>query len=165
MTPLLGGLAAFGLLVPAPPQAVDPSPDDVPPSLQFFQWDGGRKFEMTVAVPVYTQQQRTATVKLPTGQLQTQTYTVNVLEYRMEKRSAPLETIEVYDADGKKMPEGSWKKVLEGGVIVAVVEGRLPHPTYRKALAQGTLIVVRNPVDEKKAEPKAVEPMKPKREE
>jgi hypothetical protein len=150
---MLGGLVAFGLLVPAPPQAVEPSPDDLPPALQFFQWDGGRKFEMTVAVPVSTQQQRTVTVKLPTGQLQTQTYTVNVLEYRMEKRSAPLETIEVYDADGKKLADGAWKKVLEGGAVVAVSEGRLLHPTYRKALSHGTLIVVKNPADVK-AEPK-----------
>lgn len=134
-------LTALLILVPAP--GPDEEPTGPAPTLQFLKYLNG-KFEMTKTVMKSELRMETFTTNI-NGKEVVQARTVAIPVAVIEKMMIEANGAEVYGLDGKKVDESVWQKSLGSGAIVLVAHGQLPHATYRKALREGTLIVMFKP--------------------
>jgi hypothetical protein len=136
-------LAAFLILVPAP--VADGEPTGPAPTLQHLKYHKGA-FETTSTVTAYETQAITV-IENVNGILVPVTRTLAFPVVKLVKTMLDAKGAEVYGIDGKKIDESTWQKALGSGAVVVVVrDGNLPHAAYRKALREGTLIVVFKPM-------------------
>jgi hypothetical protein len=132
-------LTALLILVPAP--SGDEAPTGPAPGLQYLKWtkDGlQRTVNVAEMVPVTE-----AIAVNVNGQVQVRNVVRIQTVFKVTTQLLDANEMSVYDLAGKKVADGDWQKVLGNGAVVLVTtNGELPHPTYRKAFNEGTLIVV-----------------------
>ena len=134
--------ALFVVLIPAPP-AVDP-PFGVAPTIQFMEWKDGT-IEQTVTVNDAVPVESTEMVTI-NGKIVVQKVIKYQTVHKTHKQAISAKDVDVYDLDGKKVDEAAWQKALEHGAIVLLAgDSELPQPAFRKAVKEGTLVVVLKP--------------------
>lgn len=141
-------LTAFLILVPAP--TGDDMPTGAAPTLQYVKLVNGA-FEMNVfiteQVPVTV-----PTTSIVNGKAEVRNVTRFVQVVKVVRQNIDVKGVEFYSLDGRKLDDGSWKKALgSGGVIAIASDGKLPHPAFLKVLRDGTLIMVSKPTPPLKA--------------
>jgi hypothetical protein len=130
------------ILVPAP--AADEQPFGAAPTLQFMEWKNGT-IEQTVTVSKTVPIETTETVTM-NGRAVVQKVVKLQRVLETHKQAIDPKEAEIYDLDGKKVDDAVWQKALAHGAIVLVAGDReLPHAAFRKAIKEGTLVVVLKP--------------------